>query len=107
MRWMAMALCYCGWLALCLAMPKHWRQVLHNEPAPRRRHVLRGVGGTGLAASLGMLVTTDGWSFGPVEWVAQLAVAALFLVLLLPHAPRLLLGVGAAGLVAAAVLLLG
>lgn len=106
MTGLALALCYSGWLAICLAMPKHCRQVLRREPAPSARTVLKGVGGISLATSLGVLVKSNGWSFGPVEWVAQLTVTSLFLVLLLPYAPRLTVGVGVAGIMVVAAFLL-
>lgn len=55
--------------------------------------------------SLATSVWMEGWSFGHVAWVAQLAVTGLLLVFLLPYAPRVVLAIGVLGLSSAIVLL--
>jgi len=94
MRWVAMALCYGGLLSLCLAMPKHYRQLLHRNSSSTVRIAWTIAGWGGLAASLAAAISADGWAFGTVAWVSQLAVIGLLLVLMLPHMPRFALAVG-------------
>ena len=98
MRWMALILCYHGWLGLCLAMPKYFRQVFHQDAAPPIRHVLKIIGWGCLAGSLAVSVSVDGWSFGPVAWVGHLAVTGLAFVCLLQYAPRVVLSLGVLGM---------
>ncbi|MGC4097134.1 MAG: DUF3325 domain-containing protein [Nitrospira sp.] len=98
---MALLLCYHGWLGLCLAMPKHFRQVLRWDAAPSIQHILRIIGWGSLAGSLAVSVSVDGWSFGPVAWVGNLAVTGLAFVCLLPYAPRVVLALGALGVCSA------
>ncbi len=106
MRWIEIALSYNGLLALCLAMPKHYRQVFTQAPDETRVHLLRIGGWLSLTGSLSASIATHGWSFGPVEWIGMLTVTGLALVFMLPHVPRvapllgvvLLLAVSIAGL---------
>ncbi|MDN5941033.1 MAG: DUF3325 domain-containing protein [Nitrospira sp.] len=88
MRWVAFALSYCGLLAFCLAMPKHYLQVMQHAPTNSVRLLLRIGGWLMLMVSFAASVAVSGWSFGPVEWVGWLAVAGLSLVFSLPHMPR-------------------
>jgi hypothetical protein len=88
MRWVAFALSYSGLFALCLAMPKHYRQVMPYPPTNTLGLLLRMGGWSTLIVSFAASVAADGWSFGPVEWVSMLAVTGLTLIFLLPHAPR-------------------
>jgi hypothetical protein len=89
MRWIEIALSYDGLLALCLAMPKHYRQVFVLAPAGTSRYLLKIGGWLSLSASLAASVATNGWSFGPVEWIGMLAVAGLMIVFMLPYVPRM------------------
>lgn len=98
MRGIALALCYNGWLGLCLAMPKYYRQVLQQNAAPPAQHVLRIIGWSGLIGSLAVSVSVEGWSFGPVAWVGHLAITGLTLVCILPYAPRVVLAIGVLGM---------
>ena len=106
MRWIEIALSYNGLLALCLAMPKHYRHVFTLAPGGTRVHLLRLGGWLSLSGSLAASIATHGWSFGPVEWIGMLAVTGLALVFMLPYVPRmapllglvLLLAVSIAGL---------
>jgi hypothetical protein len=88
MRSVEFALSYNGLLALCLAMPKHYRQVFAEAPAATPVHLFRLGGWLSLGVSLVAAIVVNGWSFGPVEWVGMLAVSGLTLVLVLPYAPR-------------------
>lgn len=106
MRWMALALSYNGLLALCLAMPKHYRQVIPHAPTGIRRHLFRIGGWLALNASLAVSVIANGWSFGPLEWVGMLAVTGLALVFLLPYAPRAATALGIGALLSVSILML-
>lgn len=98
MRWIALTLCYNGWLALCLAMPKYYRQVLQQNAAPPVQQVLKIIGWTCLMGSLAVSLSVEGWSFGPVAWVGHLAVTGLALVYILPYVPRVVLAIGVLGM---------
>lgn len=87
MRWAALALCYGGWLALCLAMPKHYKQVWQKERSVVRS-IFRSLGWLSLCLALVVSVRAGGWSFGSVEWVGLLALTGITLVMVLPYAPR-------------------
>lgn len=92
----AFALAYAGFLALCLSMDRHHRDIFTRQPAPARRLALKGIGWLLLALSGWLSVLRWGWAEGPVGWLGLLTSAALLLVFLLPYAPRaaLLLGPG-------------
>ncbi|WHZ21739.1 MAG: hypothetical protein OJF47_000851 [Nitrospira sp.] len=106
MRWIEMALSYNGLLALCLSMPKHYRQVFVQPQSRLKGPLLRLGGWLALSVSLAVGVLRNGWSFGPVEWVGMLAVAGLAIVFLLPFAPRTAALIGVTGLLSAPVILL-
>jgi hypothetical protein len=106
MRWIELALSYNGLLALCLAMPKHYRQVFARSPGNTPVHLFRLGGGLSLSTSLAAAGATNGWSFGPVEWIGMVAVTGLALVFMLPYVPRLVAWLGLAVLVAAPILML-
>ena len=89
MRWLEFALSYNGLLALCLAMPKHYRQVFTHAPAEGRVLLFRLGGWLSLSISLAVSIAVNGWSFGPVEWIGMLAFTGLALVFMLPYAPRM------------------
>jgi hypothetical protein len=106
MRWVALALTYSGLLALCLAMPKHYRQVFPRHQTGVRRSLFRLGGWLCLSASLAASVAVNGWAFGPVESVGMLAIAGLTLVVMLPYAPRIAAAAGLTGLLTASVSIL-
>ena len=83
MRWAAFALSYSGLFALCLAMPKHYRQVMPHAPTNTVGLLLRIGGWLTLIVSFAASVAADVWAFGPVEWVSMLAVTGLTLIFLL------------------------
>ncbi|UQS15791.1 DUF3325 domain-containing protein [Pseudomonas sp. HS6] len=88
---LAFLLCYAGFTALCLAMPRHHDEVLGGKPSVHRRRGLTLGGWILLSLSLWAAVTGHGWNFGLVDWFAVLMLSALALVLLLPYRPRLAL----------------
>ncbi|BFU93566.1 MAG: conserved membrane protein of unknown function [Nitrospira sp.] len=93
------ALCYNGLLALCLAMPKHYRQLFSEKPTDISRWTFRTTGWLAVAASFFSAVGSSGWSFGPVEWVGLIGVIGLALIFLWPFRP------GAAAILGGLVLL--
>ena len=105
MRWIEFALSYNGLLALCLAIPKHYRQVFTHAPADERGRLFKLGGWLSLSASLAASVGTNGWSFGPVEWIGMLAFTGLALVFMLPYVPRVIAWLALAVLVAAPVVM--
>ncbi len=88
---LALLLCYSGFTALCLAMPRHHDELLGGKPSVRRRRGLSLGGWFLLGLSLWAAVAGHGWNFGLVDWFAVLMLSALALVLLLPYCPRLAL----------------
>ncbi len=97
---LALLLCYAGFTALCLSMPRHHDEVLGSKPSARRRQGLKLGGWLLLGLSLSAAVAANGWSFGLVDWLAVLMFSALALVLLLPYRPRLALALAGVSLLA-------
>ncbi|AVX87666.1 DUF3325 domain-containing protein [Pseudomonas sp. VE 196-7] len=97
---LALLLCYAGFSALCLSMPRHHDELLGNKPSARRARVLKLAGWLLLGLSLWAAVGANGWSFGLVDWFAVLMLSALALVLLLPYRPRLALALAGLSLLA-------
>lgn len=85
-----LTLAYSGFVALSLAMDRHYADVFGRgqEPGQRQRLVLRLLGVMGLLLSFALCVVRDGWGVGSVLWLGMLTACALTLVLLLPYAPR-------------------
>lgn len=100
---LALLLCYAGFTALCLAMPRHHDELLGQRPSERRRQSLKIGGWSLLGLSLWAAVAGNGWSFGLVDWFAVLMLSALALVLLLPYRPRLALALAGLSLLASPV----
>lgn len=70
---------------LCLAMPKHHRDLLGYVPSTRRRTLFR-LGGVGaLVLAMAVSVTEGGWAIGLIQWFGLLTVAGLLLVFALPY----------------------
>lgn len=84
----ALFFAYAGWLALCLAMPKHHRQLRHREVLVRECWVWRACGTTLLTSSFAAAIHGYGWQIGPIAWFAALAVSGWALVTALPYSPR-------------------
>ncbi|MGN4047283.1 DUF3325 domain-containing protein [Pseudomonas sp. SM4] len=100
---LALLLCYAGFTALCLSMPRHHDELLGHKPSAVRRQALKIAGWLLLCLSLWAAVTVNGWSFGLVDWFAVLMLSALTLVLLLPYRPRLALALAGLSLLASPV----
>ncbi|MBV4474488.1 DUF3325 domain-containing protein [Pseudomonas sp. B2M1-30] len=95
---LALLLCYAGFTALCLAMPRHHDELLGGKPSRRRRRGLVLAGWLLLGLSLWAAVSSKDWGLGLVDWFAVLMVSALALVLLLPYRPRLALALAGVSL---------
>lgn len=100
---LALLLCYAGFTALCLSMPRHHDELLGHKPSASRRQALKIGGWLLLCLSLWAAVTVNGWSFGLVDWFAVLMLSALTLVLLMPYRPRLALALAGLSLLASPV----
>ncbi len=85
---LALLLCFGGWGALALAMPRHARQVLGHGTAPTRAFLLRLAGGCWLGLGGWLCLAIWGWRIGLVAWFGIAGAAALVLVFLLPYIQR-------------------
>ena len=90
---------FAGFAALCLAMEKHFSDLLGCKPRPQQVRLLRVAGWLLLMLSLVLSVHLRGWGHGLVEWIAVLMAGVTLWVFGLPYQPRLLLGLAAASLV--------
>lgn len=85
-----LAFMYAGCIALCLAMPRHFQQLLPGRRLSMAgRWTLRGGGWLLLAASFFGCARECGYSVGAVTFCGLLSLVAPCLVLLLCYAPRL------------------
>lgn len=99
---MEIALCYNGLLALCLAMPKHYRQLFGRSSSDHVRWALKIAGWSAMAGSLLSAIASNGWSFGPVEWIGMTSVTGVVLIFLWPFRPQAVAILGALVVIAAA-----
>lgn len=90
---------FAGFAALCLAMEKHFSDLLGRKPGRGQMRSLRLAGWLLLLVSLVLSVHQRGWAHGLVEWVAVLMAGVTLWVFGLPYQPRLLLGLAALSLV--------
>lgn len=90
---------FAGFVALCLAMEKHFSDLLGRKPRPQQVRLLRVGGWLLLMVSLALSVQLRGWGHGLVEWIAVLMAGVTLWVFVLPYQPRLLLCLAAASLV--------
>ncbi|MDF0732832.1 DUF3325 domain-containing protein [Pseudomonas entomophila] len=97
-------LTFAGLAALCLAMEKHFVDLLGRKPQGRQLHVLCVAGWTLLSLALVLAVYWRGLAHGLVEWSAVLMAGLTLWVFGLPYLPRVLMGLAAAGLVLAPLL---
>ncbi|MBB3103851.1 DUF3325 domain-containing protein [Azomonas macrocytogenes] len=90
MIWPSLALCFSGFAALCLAMNRHYGQVFGTDAPADKRLPLQIGGWLMLAFAIFVCIDARGISVGIVQWIVQLTLAALALVLLLAYRPRLI-----------------
>ncbi|AIZ34031.1 DUF3325 domain-containing protein [Pseudomonas parafulva] len=91
-------------VALCLAMDKHFTELLARKPRAVELRVLRVGGATLLLLALLLAVHLRGLALGLVEWTALLMAGLTLWVFGLPYLPRVLLGLAGASLVLAPLL---
>ncbi|CAK17248.1 DUF3325 domain-containing protein [Pseudomonas entomophila] len=89
---------FAGFAGLCLAMEKHFNELLGRKPTAVQLRGLRFGGWALLLLSLVLAVYGRGWALGLVEWIAVLMAGVTVWVFGLPYQPRLLLGLAAASL---------
>ncbi|MCG8296320.1 DUF3325 domain-containing protein [Pseudomonas entomophila] len=95
---------FAGFAGLCLAMEKHFNELLGRKPTAAQLRALRFGGWALLLLSLVLAVHGRGWALGLVEWIAVLMAGVTVWVFGLPYQPRLLLGLAAASLLLGPVL---
>ncbi|VVM96538.1 hypothetical protein PS631_03119 [Pseudomonas fluorescens] len=83
---------FAGLVALCLAMEKHFGELLKRKPKPGQLPALRWAGWALLVLALILAVNIRGLAFGLVEWFALVMAGLTLWVFGLPYQPRLLLG---------------
>ena len=103
-----LTLAYSAWVALSLAMDRHYADIHGRgaEPGALLRQRGRWLGTLALIAAFAVCVRDSGWGIGPVVWLGTMTVAALLLVLQLCYAPRSVLRTGKPALLLAIVLTL-
>ncbi|WP_175652095.1 DUF3325 domain-containing protein [Pseudomonas sp. Marseille-P9899] len=92
---------FAGSAALCLAMEKHFSDLLGRKPTPRQLKGLRVAGWLLMALALAAAVHHSGWAMGLVELSGVLMAGLCLWVFALPYRPRWLLGLAAASLLLA------
>ncbi len=90
---------FAGFAGLCLAMEKHFNDLLGRKPTSRQLRALKVAGWALLLLSLIFAVHGRGWALGLVEWIAVLMSGVMLWVFGLPYQPRLLLGAALVSLV--------
>ncbi|MBI6854208.1 DUF3325 domain-containing protein [Pseudomonas cichorii] len=93
----SLLLAYSGMLGLCLGLERHYRQLSPRPLSRALRHTLRTAGWLALAASFFTSAQVWGWAMGPVGWLGLVSMTGLALVLLLPYAIRLAVGLSGGG----------
>ena len=85
-----LALPYSAWVALSLAMDRHYADIngRGTEPSAVSRKRGRWLGTLALMAAFAVCVRDSGWGIGPVAWLGTMTVAALLLVLQLCYVPK-------------------
>ncbi len=91
-----LSLAYSAWVALSLAMNRHYADIHGRgaEPGALLRKRGRLLGTLALTAAFAVCVHDSGWGIGSVTWLGTMTVAALLLVLQLCYAPRSVLRTG-------------
>lgn len=89
--------------ALCLAMERHYQDLLGHKPTPRRLRGLRSAGWLLIVVALCLAIRDRGWAMGLVELCGVVMAALCIWVFALPYQPRLLLRLAIASLALAPV----
>ena len=98
---------FAGSAALCLAMEKHFSDLLGRKPAAEHLLGLCIVGWLLLALALVVAVKHSGWAMGLVELFGVLMAGLCLWVFALPYRPRWLLGLALVSLLLAPLSALG
>ena len=98
------AITFMGLAALCLAMDKHFGELLKRKPTARQLLGLRVLGWVLLGLAPGLAVAQRGLAHGLVEWSAVLMAGLVVWVFVKPYQPRALLTMAGVGAVMAPVL---
>jgi len=103
-----LSLSYSAWVALSLAMDRHYADIhgRGTEPSALLRKRGRWLGTLALTVAFIVCVRDSGWGIGPVTCLGTMTIAALLLVLQLCYAPRSVLRTGKPALVLALLLTL-
>jgi hypothetical protein len=88
MIFLALCLTYAGLGSLCLAMPKHFQELICRAPQLRERQVLRVLGWAAQVLALGACIVARGAPVGSVMYLGMLTITGLALVLMLPYKPK-------------------
>ncbi len=92
---------FAGCAALCLAMDKHFSELLGRKPRPGQTLGVRLAGWLLMALALAAAVRHAGWAIGLAELFGLLMASLCLWVFALPYRPRWLLGLAALSLVLA------
>ena len=86
----ALTLACSGWIALSLAMDRHYADVhgRGKEPDAGTRRLFRIAGSLALLAVFAISVALEGWTIGTVLCQGIMTAGALLFVLLLSYAPH-------------------
>jgi hypothetical protein len=85
------SLSFLGLAALCLGMARHHQAVWSRPPDRARARTFRAAGWGLIALSLVAAIRSDGWNFGPVDWLGSLVGAGLLVIVVQSYRPRALL----------------
>jgi hypothetical protein len=96
---LAALLSYVGFTALCLAMPRHYSELLSGALPLGRARLARLAGWLLLILSMWASVAADGWGFGLVQGFAVLMASVILLVFLMPFRPGWVLKLAALSIV--------
>lgn len=85
-------LAYAGMLGFCLGKERHWKQMVNPRVPNGTRRLCAPLGG--LSLGLAVYASCQVWPGGMavVGWFGLISLAGFALLLLLPYAPRLALG---------------
>ncbi|MDU9389843.1 DUF3325 domain-containing protein [Pseudomonas sp. zfem002] len=98
---------FAGSAALCLAMDKHFNDLLGRKATAAQLLGLRCAGWLLLALALGAAVEHAGWAVGLAEFFGLFMAALCLWVFVLPYRPRWLLGLALLSLLLAPCAALG
>ncbi len=77
-----------AFIAMALAMSRHWQQATAAGSANPYRRVARGSGWLLLSLSLAIALRGHRWTIALVEWLGVISLAGCFVALLFTFLPR-------------------